>query len=335
MMLRDATSSEIDAILGQTHALWSDGLDLSSYRDYIHTMMASAWAAQGARNYRFLVLVDSQGGEPLCAMKLYRFNVRLDDETIPAGGVGAVFTPHALRRRGLAAEMIRRAHAIMAERGDLVSLLFSEIGAAYYAKLGYRGMSLNAARLAVPPAGPAGATGTAGAVRLRRMHRNDLDVAIRLREKEDAPAAFAIVRDRDYWKYLLARASYPTLSLARENWESRLMLACDQSYLWSLFGHTHEGSAAKLFEFAEAEPGTVLVTLLDDFFEECRRRRAAVADTWLPPASAARDPRLAPPGGARLEPPPIVPMWFPLDPQAGADMQRHADDARLHLTDLF
>jgi len=340
MELRDATPGEIEGVLERTHALWSDGLGMSEYQDFIRTLMASEWAAGGgpigpastdggARNYRFLVLVDGPEGKVLAGVKLYRFAARLDEEVIPVGGIGAVFTPPELRRHGYAAEMIARTHTIMAERGDGLSLLFSEIGEAYYRKLGYRTMEPHTVRLAVPPVGPPPPRG------LTRMHRTGLDTVIRLREREDAGAAFALVRDLPYWKHLLARASYPTLSLGREKWESRLMVAGSGGYLWSMFGPAHEGAAAKLLEFGESQPGSALRALLDEFFEECRRRGIEEVDAWLPPALAARDPRLSGAGARPLSPPPVVPMWLPLDRQAEADMTRHAGSALLHLTDVF
>lgn len=332
MKLRDATTSEIEGVLEQTHALWSDGLDPASYLDYIRTLMASEWAGQGERNYRFLVLVDDAGEQWVAGLKLYRFTARLDDELIPVGGIGAVFTPPAQRRSGYAAAMIGKTHDLMARRGDQISLLFSEIGAEYYARLGYRGLDPGATRIQVASSSAGGAGAPIG---LKRMHRNDLDDVIRLREREDAGAGFALVRDRALWKYMLARASYPTLHLGRERWESRLMTDPGRGYLWSMFGDSHEGASAKLLEFGEAEPGCSLPGLLDDFFAECRRRGVAEFDAWLTPSHAARDPRLAGHSATRLTPPPVVPMWRPIDRVAGADLERHAASALFHLTDVF
>jgi hypothetical protein len=184
-------------------------------------------------------------------------------------------------------------------------------------------------RVPVPAEGPPAPAG------LKRMHRNELDAVIRLRDHEDAGAPFALVRDRPCWKYLLARASYPTLSLGREAWESRLMTGAGRGYLWSLFGACHEGSAAKLLEFGEAAPGAALGDLLDDLFAECRRRGVTSLDAWLPPVLAARDQRLRAPAAARIEPPPAVPMWLPLSAEAGTDMALHAGAAVFQLTDVF
>ena len=336
MELRDASSAEIDGILSGTHALWSDGLDPDAYGDFIRTLMATDWARQGG--YRFLVLIGDRGGAPLAGMKLYRFTARLGGEAITVGGIGAVFTPPELRRHGHAATMLRMSHAIMAERGDRLSLLFSEIGAGYYSRLGYLTMDARPARLVVPPEPAVRATPPPAP--LQRMHRNDLDRIMALRDDGDAGSPFALTRDRTYWKYLLARASYPTLALGRERWESRLMMAGRHGYLWSLFGDTHEGSSAKLLEFAEAEPGAALPALLDDFHDECRRRGATHADVWNTDRWMRADPRLAASPATQHEPaaalpPSAVPMWLPLDLAAGAAMERAAGSALLQLTDLF
>lgn len=114
------------------------------------------------------------------------------------------------------------------------------------------------------------------------------------------------------------------------------MLMDDHSgYMWSHFGGDHLGAGARLLEFGEVEPARALPALLDDFFEECRRRGVTEVETWISPTLAARDPRLAGPIVTRVEPPPVVPMWFPLGDAAGAVMKRHERTAVLHLTDVF
>lgn len=329
MNLRDAGPDEIAEVLSHTHALWADGLEMDAYADFIATLMASEWAKAGERNYRFLVLTDDVAGDVAAAVKLYRFAARLEGRLIHVGGIGAVFTlPHA-RRRGYAADLIGRAHAIMKERGDALSLLHSEIGARYYAGLGYRQLPAHAVRIKVPAGGPP-ASG------MRAMHRNDLGHVMRIRERDDGAAPFALVRDAANWKYLLARASYPTLHLGRERWEKRVMLMDDHSgYMWSHFGEDHMGAGARLLEFGEVEPGAALPALLDDFFEECRRRGVGEVESWMSPSLAGREERLAGPLLTRVEPPPVVPMWFPLDDAAAAVMSGIEARAVLHLTDVF
>lgn len=170
------------------------------------------------------------------------------------------------------------------------------------------------------------------------MSKADRDLVIRLREHEDAAAGFALVRDRDRWGHLLARASMPTLWLGPERSESRLLLAGEAGYLWGWFGR--EGGAARgeararMLEFGEVEPRAALPVLLDDLFEECRRRQVAEVEAWLTPAEGARDPRLRA-AARRAEPPRVVPMCFPLEARAGAELDRHASCPALRLADSF
>ncbi|MFQ5700705.1 MAG: GNAT family N-acetyltransferase [Acidobacteriota bacterium] len=328
MILRDASPQERDEVLEQTHALWSDGLDLAAYREYVRTMMESSWAKAG--NLRFLVLVRRADQRVLAAVKLYRLRACLNEMPVMVGGVGAVFTLPSERGHGHAAEMISRAHKIMAERGDLISLLYSEIGAVYYARMGYQEMDPHPVSLRVPEQPPAGPS----APPVRRMHRTDLEQVMQIRKTDDGPAMFRLCRDSDYWKYLLARASFPTASLGRNRWESRLMLAGRDGYLWSLFTEGPEGPAARLLEFGEVRPGAALPALLDELFEQCRSRGIRSIDAWLSSGKAARDRRLA----DLITPVPsagVVPMWFPLEEQAAALMRRDAPTGALHMADRF
>jgi hypothetical protein len=326
MILRDATPTEMEAVLGQTAPLWSEGLPLASYFDWVRTLQDSAWGKAG--NVRFLVLSNEESGEVVSGMKLYRLSARLERSPVSVGGIGAVFTLKQHRGHGHAGAMISAAHRIMVERGDAFSLLYSDIGATYYARLGYQEVDPRPVTLNVPETGsaPEGVT---------RMHRTDLDTLLRLRQMENERTPFAILRSADYFRYLLARWSFPTSHHEPERWESRIMLSGSDGYLWALFTRTGpEPGKARLMEFAEAVPGATLPALLDDLFAECRRRDVKQLDAWMPTGRAARDPRLA-----DLVTPALsataVPMWFPLDEESAAAMKRCASGILLDLGDAF
>lgn len=331
MILRDARPEEIDAILSHTQALWGDGLPLAAYREFVGSLMQTGWAKTSPGNYRFLVLKESEKGDSLAALKLYRFGARLLGERISVSGVGAVFTLPACRRRGHAAQMLRLAHGIMRQRGDALSLLFSEIGPDYYARQGYRRLPSCEAWIRVPSA-------SSPPSRPNRMRGDQVERVARIRDAEDEDAPFSLVREIDYWKYLLARASYPTLHFGTESWESRVALAGDEGYLWSMF-KSGGGMSAELLEFGEMRPREVLPALLDDLFEECRGRGVARVHTWLPPALAARDPRLRTAPEARLAPEPhgssVSAMWLPLDERITPLLMSCEERVSFHLTDLF
>ena len=326
MILRDATPTEMVAVLGHTAPLWAEGLPLPSYSDWVQTLKDSAWGK--ADNMRFLVLVDEESGDVVSGMKLYRLSARLERSPVSVGGIGAVFTFTQHRAHGHAGTMISAAHRLMVERGDAFSLLYSDIGATYYARLGYQEIDPRPVTLSVPDKG----TSPSG---VKRMHRTDLDTLLRLRQMEDEKTPFAILRNADYFRFLLARWSFPTLHHSPERWESRVMLAGSEGYLWALFTRTgSESGKARLMEFAESTAGAALPALLDDLFEECRRRDIKQLDAWMPPGRVARDPRLT-----DLITPALsasaVPMWFPLDEESAAAMRRCTSGILLDLGDAF
>ena len=325
MLLRDATPAERDDCLEWTHGLWADGLDLPSYRDTIATVMSGDWARDGG--YRFLVLVDEPEGRPVGCMKLYRFRALLDGEGIAVGGIGAVFTPPENRGRGIASAMLARAHAIMKERGDAVSLLFSEIGAALYARSGYRELPAHHVRIEVPAGGEQHPGVT-------RMGREAIEAVAAIRDAEDRQAGFTLLRDPAYWRFILSRASYPTLHLGPGAWESRVTMARRDGYLWSQFGGAHDGGQARILEFGETEPGVALPELLDEFFAECRKRRIGTAEAWMTASRLERDGRLAS-LASPVRPPSVVTMWLPLDSRRAEALKARERSVAFHLTDLF
>lgn len=341
MNLVDASEQDIEFVLAGTAALWSDGLDQAAYAGFIHTLRRSAWARTGA--YRFVALRDDDG-RVLSAMKLYRLKARAGGREVTLGGVGAVFTPPALRGRGHAARLIEEVHREMAARGDEASLLYSEIGAGYYERLGYRALDPCAARLGVPSGGEAAAP-TAS---LRRVEPGEAPEGIvALRAAEDAGVSFALARDPAYWEQLRLRVEIPERHLGTARWESRLMVdergGATRGFLWSLLREpssatSHDGgAAARVLEFGESAPRECLPGLLDDLFAACRRRGIDSVEVWQAGELARRDPRLRP-GGAcaprRLDPAPVVPMWCPLGSDASA-LAAALQGAPLLMSDVF
>jgi hypothetical protein len=223
--------------------------------------------------------------------------------------------------------MLSHAHAIMKERGDAVSLLFSEIGAALYARAGYRELPAHHVRVDVPAGGkpPAG---------MARMGRDAIETVAAIRDAEDRRGGFTLLRDHDYWRFILSRASYPTLHLGADAWESRVMMAGKDGYLWSQFGGAHDGAQARILELGEVTPGRTLPGLLDEFFTECRRRRIGTAEAWMTPMLLERDGRLAA-LASLVEPPAVVTMWLPLSDDRAGLLRARESSVAFHLTDLF
>ncbi|MGH9867313.1 MAG: GNAT family N-acetyltransferase [Candidatus Polarisedimenticolia bacterium] len=332
MNVRDATDAEIGQILEGTHPLWSDGLDPETYERFVRAMTTTSWARSGS--YRFLVMPEP-GGDLACAMKLYRLEARVEGVSRTFGGVGAVFTFPRHRRQGHAAAMITQAHAWMKQRGDAASLLHSEIGAPYYARLGYRPFEPDAVTLRVPAEGP----GSPDRLQVLDPETGDgLDALMALRRHEDATLPFVLERDRGYWEVLLARAGIPGRSLGKDRWESRIVHDPRGGFLWSLLREpgpaaAHDGgAAARIMEFAERSPGALLPGLMDDLFAACRARGLSTVESWRGADLALRAPHLE---LQSVGPPSVVPMWMPLDEAAAPGIERALRGAPLHLSEVF
>jgi predicted N-acetyltransferase YhbS len=136
MQIVPARDAILEQILDETWRVWSDGLTRDAYARYNDAQMKTPWGRQFLDR---VALVDD--GRVLSSAKRYLMRARLDGREIRVLGIGAVFTPPALRSRGSAAALIER--LIDKARSDGVdgALLFSEIGAAYYERFGTQNAS--------------------------------------------------------------------------------------------------------------------------------------------------------------------------------------------------
>lgn len=133
MPLLTADSGLLDAILDGTYPIWNEGLTRQAYGQWNRAQMATEW---GRRHLHRVALVE--GGRLLASAKRYDFRATWQGAPVDVLGVGAVFTPPELRGRGHARALLDLMHDDARARGCAVSLLFSEIGPAYYEALGYR-----------------------------------------------------------------------------------------------------------------------------------------------------------------------------------------------------
>ncbi len=197
--LRPARESEIAAILAESHALWGAGLTVEAYRQMWAELRATAW---GRRAFEYLVWAG-EDGEVLSSLKLYRPVVRLLGRTARAAVIGAVFTPRTRRRRGYAAAMLRAVLDEARARGDNPALLFTDIGTAYYAALGFRALPGEEAWGKLPRSAVPAPPGW----ELRAMAPGESDAVRAAHDAWCDGRPLAVLRDRDHWEFLVARAS--------------------------------------------------------------------------------------------------------------------------------
>lgn len=208
-------------MLRESHALWGAGLTVDAYIGMWDELAASPW---GRAHYGWRAWVDD-GGRVLSSLKLYRPALRVGGEVARARAIGAVYTPRTLRRRGYAAELIR---AVLAEEptpGGTPAFLFTDIGAAYYAELGFAPLPCEDTLGTLSSA----ASRAPSEVSFRTMTTGDLDEVARAHDRFCAGRPIAIVRDRTHWEFLLLRATSFFRRLDGSGLENRFMIAMQAS----------------------------------------------------------------------------------------------------------
>ncbi len=132
-MLRDLTGEERAAYFRGIQPIWGGGLSEDRFQMFQRRL---ADAPEARERYRLLGWFVN--GTLNAAMKAYDLRATCAARPLRVLGVGAVFTPPELRRRGHAAAMLRAVMEDYASRGGQAAVLFSDIGFRYYERLGFR-----------------------------------------------------------------------------------------------------------------------------------------------------------------------------------------------------
>jgi len=184
------------AILNATYDIWGEGLTPRAYDRYYSAQRATPW---GSRSLERLALVD--GTEVLASAKHYSLTAVVDGQRLRVAGLGAVFTPPPHRGRGHARDLVTRLLDRAVTQGAELALLFSEIGADYYARLGFEPVPTMLKSLAVVSPTREGAP----AMLVRAGDERDLPAIVAIGESRAAPFRFHLDRDRNFVHYALAK----------------------------------------------------------------------------------------------------------------------------------
>lgn len=150
-MVKDALLEDIpggpllDQVLDATFPHWGEGLSRQAYGSWNRAQGLTAW---GRAHLARVGLV--RGSEVLTSAKRYVFDAQAGDRPITVLGIGAVFTPEDQRGQGLAPALIAAMIEEGRARGCAAALLFSEIGAAYYERLGFQTVPRSLLTIDVP-----------------------------------------------------------------------------------------------------------------------------------------------------------------------------------------
>ena len=139
MPLVIAEGALLERILDLTFPVWNEGLSRQAYGQWNLAQTRTPWGREHL--HRFALLDDD--GELLATAKRYRHDIRLDGREGWMAGFGAVFTPPAARGRGAASRLLEMLMERSREEGALFASLFSEIGPAFYGRLGFTAVPLD------------------------------------------------------------------------------------------------------------------------------------------------------------------------------------------------
>lgn len=131
-------------ILEATYPIWNEGLTSDGYARWNTVQLRTPW---GAGHLRRVALVD--GDDLLASAKWYDLDVMLDGKSLRVLGIGAVFTPAHHRGQGHAADLMYQMMSEATSTGYDAAVLFSEIGAEYYERMGFTAIARETSTLEV------------------------------------------------------------------------------------------------------------------------------------------------------------------------------------------
>lgn len=293
-------------VLPQSYALWAGA---RTFDRYVDEFLATATGAWGKRRFRTVGL--RVGVELVASCKRYERVLRCGARTYRAAGIGAVFTPPALRGRGYATALLGAFLDAERDAGTDLAYLFSDIHPAFYARLGF---------VALPSRTIALRAGMLLTERVEVVALGDADAAAvrRVLSALDARRPFAFARTPLDWEWQRLRAA------SREHGGGAISLGVRRGRALAAYVTGRRVPAADAFvldelAFARDDDARCIAPLLRAAAGDLRTIRG-----WLPPA-VARD---ALPRGAVRARSDAIAMLVPLSAPFRAAFRARPTDRR-------
>jgi hypothetical protein len=190
-----AEGALLEEILDHTFQIWNEGLSRPAYGQWNRAQVKTPWARAHLQRY---ASVDERG-RLLATAKQYRFDVRAGDREGWMCGIGAVFTPPEQREQRHASALIEALVSRAQREGALMASLFSEIGAAFYERLGFTGVPLDEVTITVDK------KGGAPAMLVRAGEERDLEAVAAMHAVRSGTAPFSLRRDASLVHYAFSK----------------------------------------------------------------------------------------------------------------------------------
>jgi predicted N-acetyltransferase YhbS len=293
-------------VLPHSSALWAGA---RSFEEYAEEFRATATSGWGKRRFRTIGL--RVGGELVASCKRYDRTLRCGKRTYKAAGIGAVFTPDALRGRGYATALLGAFLDAERDADTDLAYLFCDIHPAFYERLGFvvlpsRTITLRANAL------------PGERIEVAVLGDDDAAAVRRVFGALDARRPFAFARTPLDWEWQRLRAA------SHEHAAQLVRLGVRRGRSLAAYVIGRRIPAADAFAvdelaFARDDDAALIGPLLRAGAGDLRTVRG-----WLPPA-VARD---ALPRGAVRARKDAIAMMLPLSGAFRAAYRAHATDRR-------
>ncbi|HET9271643.1 MAG TPA: GNAT family N-acetyltransferase [Vicinamibacterales bacterium] len=190
-----ADGALIERVLDDTFPVWHEGLSRDAYSKWSRGQLRTPWGREHLQ--RFVLL--NGAGDRVASLKRYRYPVRVDGRDGWMGGIGAVFTLPEHRGAGHASRLVEHVVEQSRQEGALLAGLFSEIGTAFYERLGFTVVPLDevSVRVSRRDGSPA--------MLVRAGDDRDLPSLAAMHAVRTADARFALRRDAPLVHYAIAK----------------------------------------------------------------------------------------------------------------------------------
>jgi GNAT superfamily N-acetyltransferase len=195
MRLVPAEGPLLEQILDFTYPIWNESLTRSAYGQWNAAQLKTSW---GREHLHRFALVDDQG-RLLATAKRYRHDARVEGRDGFVAGIGAVFTPPDLRGRGYASAIVERLVEQEQQAGAMAAALFSEIGSAFYERLGFVRVVLDEVTVT------ADLKGGAPAMLVRAGDERDLTNIVAMGQIRSEGARYTLRRDVPLLQYAITK----------------------------------------------------------------------------------------------------------------------------------
>jgi hypothetical protein len=257
-------------VLPLTAELWAGE---RTHARYVEQSAQIARCGYGRRHYRTVGLYDQE--QLLASFKRYERTLRSGAERLRAVGIGAVFTPEALRGRGYASAMLALELDRALAEGIDFAFLFSDIRPQFYADLGFvalpsRSMTLRADTL------------PRSRVEVARLDERDWIGVQRCFELGERHRPWAFIRTPLVWQWLQLRMRHG--SEHPESIETNLVVRRGRAiaaYVLGARAPEHDAFILDEYGFADAQAAALIPALLRSAAGDLRRITG-----WLPPESS-------------------------------------------------